>query len=1020
MKIANKIALSFLLVSLIFSSIASITFYMMAKDNTQKSVYVILSEALASRSSHIKTYLAMLKASVGQLSRSPTLEDFLITANDKSPRLDKHFEAAMKRLKATKEANPSIAEFLIMDRTGRVAASSNEKSVGSDKSTDAIFLGGQNQKEIYVKSAYYSETYKEPLMAVSAPLFDGRTGVWTGVLAARVKLNDLNEIVGNRIGMGDTGETYLINKYGYMITPSRLKEDVVLKERVNTRNTRMARMHTGVEHLLSEKMMRRIFPDYRGVQVVGAHEHIPSMQWIVLAEIDVKEAHKSLADIRLTSLVILFVTPIIAWLMGFFVARLIVGPLEKLRRGAAVIGSGDLDHKTGIRTNDEVGQLSQAFDKMAGDLKHTTTSVDALNKEIASRKKVEALMEESEEKFRTLFESSREAIMILDRNGFINCNDETLKLFGIKNKEDFIRKHPSELSPSKQPDGKDSASEASAHIEKAFREGADFFEWDHRKADGPVFPAEVLLSRFSLHGRELLQATVRNVTERKRSEEAVKKAADEWANTFDAISDFIFLQDNDFTILRVNKAFAAALKSRPEDIVGKKCYEVLYRRNEPWPNCPFAKALSDNKVHTEEVDDANIGAPLLVTTSPMFDQKGELIGSVHIAKNITDIKNAREDLERKNEELKKLNQIKSDFISTVSHELRTPLSITKEGISLILDRVVGDVNDRQFDILSTSRNNIDRLARIINELLDISKIEAGRMELKMEPVDVAAIVKEVAATFGPKIKERGLELVTDLPAEGIEIYADSDKIVQVFTNLINNAVKFTDKGSIEVSVKETHGAVVCSVSDTGVGISPEDLPNVFEKFRQFSRVAGPGDRGTGLGLSIVKGLVEAHKGNIWVESLSGKGAKFIFRLPKYNTESLLREYVNSGIESAKKSGSKMSLISISVADFAEVERKTAAEGAHLVLKEVRDVIAGVLRREGDTVIKYTGEVMAFLPNCGREGAVGAQKRMREALNEYLKLKRQNLSVKLNFGCVTYPDDAEDGDGLIGKVRKLSA
>lgn len=476
----------------------------------------------------------------------------------------------------------------------------------------------------------------------------------------------------------------------------------------------------------------------------------------------------------LISIFILFAAPIAAWLLGLTAAGLIVRPIEKLRRGVEIANGGDLDHKVDIDAKDEVGQLSKVFNRMTDGLKHTTTSVDALNKEIAARK---------------------------------------------------------------------------------------------------------------------------------RSEEEIKKAQDA--------------------------------------------------------------------------------------------------------------------LQAKNEELKKLNQIKSDFISTVSHELRTPLSITKEGISLILDRVVGDINERQSDILTTSRNNIDRLARIINELLDISRIEAGRLELKMEPVGIVAIIKEVAAGFESKIKEKGLELVTDLPAGDIEIYADPDKIAQVFTNLINNAVKFTDKGFIEVSVKETPGAVTCSVSDTGTGIPKEDLPNVFEKFRQFSRVAGPGDRGTGLGLSIVKGLVVAHKGNIWVESLPGKGAKFIFNLPKYNTESLLREYVNSGVESAKKTGSRMSLISVSVADFPDMEKKTDTEGTHRVLKEMRDVVAGMLRREGDTVIKYTGEIMVFLPNCNREGAVSVQKRIRGALDEYLRLKRQNLSIKLNFGCVTYPDDAEDGGGLVAKARKLA-
>ena len=128
------------------------------------------------------------------------------------------FEVAMKRLKGTKEINPVIAGFLLMDNTGKVVASSDESSIGLDKSKDVLFLGGK--KNIFIKDVYYLESSKDPLMAVSAPFLDGQTGELLGVLAARVRLSDLNKIVADRTGMGKTGEIYIVNKYGYMITPS--------------------------------------------------------------------------------------------------------------------------------------------------------------------------------------------------------------------------------------------------------------------------------------------------------------------------------------------------------------------------------------------------------------------------------------------------------------------------------------------------------------------------------------------------------------------------------------------------------------------------------------------------------------------------------------------------------------------------------------------------------------------------------------------------------------------------------
>jgi signal transduction histidine kinase len=179
-------------------------------------------------------------------------------------------------------------------------------------------------------------------------------------------------------------------------------------------------------------------------------------------------------------------------------------------------------------------------------------------------------------------------------------------------------------------------------------------------------------------------------------------------------------------------------------------------------------------------------------------------------------------------------------------------------------------------------NNIDRLARIINNLLDISKIESGKAELNKKNIDPRVLIKNVIGAFENKAREKGLELRPNLPQEQREavLYIDEDKIIQVFTNLLSNSIKFTEQGHIDVSFIERENEIEFVISDTGVGISAEDLPKVFDKFLQFGRTAGSGARGTGLGLSIAKGLVELHGGRIWVESELGRGTKFIFTLPK--------------------------------------------------------------------------------------------------------------------------------------------
>lgn len=160
--------------------------------------------------------------------------------------------------------------------------------------------------------------------------------------------------------------------------------------------------------------------------------------------------------------------------------------------------------------------------KEAPEAIHGKKPLQGIFRDITERKKAEKLIKESERKYHTLFETSSDAIMMLDKKGFFDCNKATLQIFGLSSKEQFIKKHPSELSPPKQPDGKDSLTAANERIETAYKKGSNFFEWMHKRADGTVFPATVLLSRLELHGKYVLQAVVRDITEQKKAEEELK------------------------------------------------------------------------------------------------------------------------------------------------------------------------------------------------------------------------------------------------------------------------------------------------------------------------------------------------------------------------------------------------------------------------------------------------------------------------------------------------------------------
>ncbi len=231
--------------------------------------------------------------------------------------------------------------------------------------------------------------------------------------------------------------------------------------------------------------------------------------------------------------------------------------------------------------------------------------------------------------------------------------------------------------------------------------------------------------------------------------------------------------------------------------------------------------------------------------------------------------------------LKKSLEIKQEFISTVSHELRTPLAISKEALSLLLREKVGEVSDKQKEIISMASSNLDRLNLIINDILDVSKIEAGRMELHREWTNIVHLLEESHKAWKLQADKKKIDFQLQGPQKEIKLYIDRSRFLQILSNLINNALNFTPPGGkVEIMLEEREKDCRFAVKDTGPGIAKEDMPRLFQRFEQLERAYGPGKHGTGLGLSIIKSLVELHGGTVGVESEKGKGTTFLFIIPK--------------------------------------------------------------------------------------------------------------------------------------------
>jgi PAS domain S-box-containing protein len=248
---------------------------------------------------------------------------------------------------------------------------------------------------------------------------------------------------------------------------------------------------------------------------------------------------------------------------------------------------------------------------------------------------------------------------------------------------------------------------------------------------------------------------------------------------------------------------------------------------------------------------------------------------------ITDITERKrmEEEKQKVAELRALAETKSKFTAVVSHELRSPLAVVREALDILWEGMVGDVNDEQKEVLGMAKTNIDRLSRLINSVLDFQRMESGKMEFDMRENDLKATIAEAIESLSILSVRKNLDLTEECEEELPKIKFDRDRLIQVLTNLVSNAFNNTEKGGVTVDAKKENNAVHVSVRDTGKGIRVEDIPKIFEPFKQVEKGKGGRKGGSGLGLAISKEIILAHHGKIWAESEVGKGTTFHFTLP---------------------------------------------------------------------------------------------------------------------------------------------
>jgi PAS domain S-box-containing protein len=722
-----------------------------------------------SRRNHIETLLGEYKGLTKTLATGIAFRDALNENIMRAQRIDE----VNQRIKTVIETHEDICRISILDKEGIIIASSRE-GTGIDKSTDEIFLKGK--EGVFVEDLHLSLFTNKYVLSISASIL--LNNQFVGILVINFDAEEeLFKITTDRTGLGKSGEAYLVNKDGYMISPSRFTDDVILKQKVELKHIK--ELNNTEPSLILLRKVVDIVKDYRGIEVLTVYTHIPEMDWYLFSEIDVKEAFAPIAQLTNTLLLVLVIILFIVIFISGYTTKTITRPIRMLHEGTEEITKGNLDYKVGTPSPDEVGQLSRAFDEMTVNLKKSKEELEKYS----------------------------------------------------RNLEEKVEVRTRELSDINQ------------NLEK-------------------------------------------EIIERKRTEETLNKSQQELTSVFKNSPEALIYHDEQGTILKINPRFTEVFGYTLNELKGRNINEgMIFPRDETKEESKkiTQTVLEKGSVRIEAMRKKKDGTlfPVIISASPII-VKGKSKGIIAIYSDITKEKLAEKEIIKAKKEAELANQAKSAFLASMSHEIRTPINAII-GMGELMKNTT--LNDEQKEYLDMLKISADNLLNVINDVLDISKIESGHIEIEKIEFDLWKLIESIGITLGVKASQKKLELLCytnpDIPQY---IMGDPTRLRQILVNLAGNSLKFTEKGEIAINVetlKREDDKILLhfTVKDTGIGIPKEKQAKIFESFSQVDSSTTRKYGGTGLGLSICKQLVELMGGKIWVESEANKGSTFHLTLP---------------------------------------------------------------------------------------------------------------------------------------------
>ncbi|MBU0528939.1 PAS domain S-box protein [bacterium] len=662
-----------------------------------------------------------------------------------------------------------------------------------------------------------------------------------------------------------------------------------------------------------------------------------------------------------------------------------------------VIGTMNLYRRVAPFSNDDL-VIVNTFAAYASTAIKNARIYEKLLDVIKERQLAEGELRISEEKYRTLTENLNVGIYRVtpgSKGKFIEVNQAFLDIFGYKDKNSLLNINVSELY--EHPSTRKKISQIFKSLGFIKNEEIRLI-----KKDGtPFICSDTAIAVKDNKGKIIYyDGILEDITERVGLRNKLIENEEKYRSIVDNSPDIIMRVDPKGIITYINSKYSG---QTPEEVIGKTIYDLMPSEFHDKARDSLIKVFDTGKSFSyDNLALSNDDIVWYRNNIAPIRSNGNVTGATIIARDIT--------------EQKQIDIMKTEFISSVSHELRTPLTIIRESISQVLDGIYGEPTDGQKEVLIPCIEDANRLSRIINNLLDISKIEGQKIAISREMVDIIKLAKNVLSAFNNMATDKNLKLKFKTSVEELEIYIDHDRIIQVFMNLIGNAIKFTEKGEVEVSIIKSENSVQCTISDTGRGIEHEEIATVFDRFHQVGKIINSSEKGTGLGLSISKGIVELHDGRIWADSQINIGSQFYFTLPIYTVDEILFENIDRGIIEATKKHIKLSLLIIRLNNFEEIEINFGSDKAKGTTRKILEAFQEIIAPGEFSFIKGRNEVILF-SDITKQNISAIVSKLETILSDFVSNFSKELDIEMSYGYSIYPNDAHSAKDLLQSAYK---